>query len=234
MATADSYQSLDHSPLTPNSRGWPHDRCPHSREFGDSACACPAYQAVTFAPVDSWNNPLQAAVTCRHLASGSHPEFAGRFYARCGLGTRAERMLWLDRVGTDRLAAARAVQEDFDRFSAPYRRRLVAAKAAAVESHSNGARHGLERMVEEFLVATESFFAAEAARCRELGYEPGALVTLVAEWCRSWAARLTVADHLYSEDPLHPFDAEASTFLTPAPTSPPATGERGPGHGLRG
>jgi anti-anti-sigma regulatory factor len=176
---------------------------------------------VTFAPVDSWNNPLQAAVTCRHLASGSHPQFAGRFYARCGLGTRAERMLWLDRVGTERLAAARALQEDFDRFSAPYRRRLLAAKAAAVEPHSNGARHDLERLVEEFLVATETFFAAEEARCQELGYEAGALVTLVADWCRSWAARLTVADHLYSEDPLHPFDSDASTFLTPAPRARP-------------
>jgi len=213
--------------MSPTARGWPHDRCPHSREFSDGVCSCPAYQAVSFAPVDSWNNPLQAAVTCRHLTTGSHPQFAGRFYPRCGLGTRAERMLWLDRVGPDRLEAARALQEEFDRFSAPYRRRLVAAKAAAVVPGSNGTRRDLERQVEEFLVATEAFFASEEPRCRELGYEVGALVTLIADWCRSWAARVSVADHLYSEDPLHPFDAYARSFLRPSPRPRPrpAAGE---------
>lgn len=42
---------------------------------------------------DSRQRPLRPEHTCAHLEVGSSSQ-AGRFYARCGLGSAAERQRW--------------------------------------------------------------------------------------------------------------------------------------------
>jgi hypothetical protein len=73
------------------------DRCPYSRPFPDDFADCPAYQAITFAAADSRNNPLGSWQTCRHLGTGRDNENRGRFFPRCELGTRDQRLQWLTR-----------------------------------------------------------------------------------------------------------------------------------------
>jgi hypothetical protein len=73
------------------------DRCVYARPFPEDFADCPAYQAVTFTAADSRNKPLRTWWTCRHLGTGDDLENRGRFYPRCYLGNREQRLQWLTR-----------------------------------------------------------------------------------------------------------------------------------------
>ena len=73
------------------------DRCPYPRPFPEDFADCPAYQAITFIATDSENKPLGSWTTCRHLSAGHDVENRGRFFPRCALGTRDQRLQWLTR-----------------------------------------------------------------------------------------------------------------------------------------
>ena len=73
------------------------DRCVYARPFPEDFADCPAYQAVSFTAADSRNKPLRTWRTCRHLGTGDDLENRGRFYPRCALGNREQRLQWLTR-----------------------------------------------------------------------------------------------------------------------------------------
>lgn len=81
------------------------DRCPYRRPFSTDFNDCPTYQAVTFVAADSKNQPLGAWNTCRHLVAGNDLEQRGRFYPRCELGSREQRLQWLAKVTPAKLEA---------------------------------------------------------------------------------------------------------------------------------
>jgi hypothetical protein len=73
------------------------DRCVYPRPFPEQFAECPAYQAVSFIAFDTRNKPLGTWKTCRHLSTGNALESRGRFYPRCALGNREQRLQWLTR-----------------------------------------------------------------------------------------------------------------------------------------
>src|SRR5438874_13506263 len=79
------------------------DRCPFPRPFAREFVDCPAFQAVAFLAADSHNKPLGSWHTCRHLTAGNDVQQRGRFYPRCALGSREERLQWLGQVTLARL-----------------------------------------------------------------------------------------------------------------------------------
>jgi hypothetical protein len=71
------------------------DRCVYPRPFREGFDECPAFQATTFIAADSRNKPLGTWRTCHHLSTGNDVENRGRFYPRCALGDRAQRLQWV-------------------------------------------------------------------------------------------------------------------------------------------
>jgi hypothetical protein len=71
------------------------DRCIYRRPFAADFNECPAFQPTTFLATDSRNQPLGVWRTCAHLTAGNEAGDRGRFYPRCALGTRAQRLQWV-------------------------------------------------------------------------------------------------------------------------------------------
>ncbi len=185
----------------------PIDRCPYSRPFDDGGPRCPAYQPARFLPVDSTNRPLTEALTCRHLTVGSDPAHAGRFYPRCALGTREDRLKWLNGVGAERLDRIRRLQEDFDAFSHPYRLRLLEARAAR-PSHDAAE---LELAVEDYVAACTVYVSTHRSRFEDAGFAVEPLIALISEWPQSLSSPSNGTPRAQEPDPV------AGTFIVPDP-----------------
>ena len=171
------------------------DRCPYRRPFQPGFSGCPTFQAVGFIASDSLHRSLGEKVTCGHLTAGSHAQTTGRFYARCGLGSAADRARWLALVSPSRLDKLRALQEEFDAFSRPQRQLLLETKAAVLKAPaSEGSRTQLERQVGDFLDLVASFLAERAPRFQEVGLPPAQLKPLIDDWCWAWAAGRELGD----------------------------------------
>jgi anti-anti-sigma regulatory factor len=150
-------------------------------------------------------------LSCRHLTSGADPRNQGRFYARCGIGNRDQRLAWLARVGPVRLERVRELQSEFDSFSRPYREELFAAKARAVALPGEVEhRIAVEQLTAGFLVAVEGFLARREEAFDEVGLATGPLLQLIREWSWAWARSRELANDRFSEDPLLPFAPEPS------------------------
>lgn len=163
------------------------DRCPYPRPFGKDGPRCPPYQPARFLPVDSTNNPLTEATTCRHLTVGIDRAQAGRFYPRCALGTREDRLKWLNGVGAERLQLIRRLQEDFDEFSRPYRRRLLEARRSQAQGRPSSETVSLEQAVEDFIAACKVYVSTHRKRFEDAGFAVEALMRLITDW---WKALL--------------------------------------------
>lgn len=61
------------------------DACGHVSRFDRGFNGCPAFEPCEFSPTTYYGEPLNAAVTCRHLTVEGEPD-RGPFYPRCLLG----------------------------------------------------------------------------------------------------------------------------------------------------
>jgi anti-anti-sigma regulatory factor len=189
------------------------DRCPFPRPFAVEFQGCPAFQAVTYVVADSTNQPIGSVVSCRHLVSGSTPGRQGRYYARCALGTAADRRAWADRVGPERLSKVRVLQSEFDFFSRPYREQLMHLKAEVAQARSDEATRRLERTMADFLKAVDVFLLENEGRFREIALPIGPLKHLLYEWSWAWVgtSRSSLAT---GDDPVLPFEPGDAGVLT--------------------
>src|SRR5258706_12926924 len=73
----------------------PADACPYPRPFPPGFHDCPSYRSARLMPFDSRYRPLKPERTCQHLEVGAATP-PGRFYARCAVGTAADRQHWRD------------------------------------------------------------------------------------------------------------------------------------------
>lgn len=169
------------------------DRCPYSRAFAAGFSDCPTFESVTFIAADSNHNPLEPAITCRHLTVGTS-EAPGRFYARCGLGTAADRLRWRTAMGAERVDQMRALQEEFDRCTKPVRKRLLRAKAEVVQSRfAYEPSQRLSMLIKELLAESQAFVREHEESYREAGFDAGAVLSQVEDWTRAWAKSPEVA-----------------------------------------
>jgi hypothetical protein len=68
----------------------PADRCTFRRPFAPDFHECPAFEAVEYGVTDLEGRPMEAIITCAHLAIGVLARF-GSSYPRCLLGAPADR-----------------------------------------------------------------------------------------------------------------------------------------------
>lgn len=196
------------------------DRCPYPRPFAPDFSDCPSYQAVTFLAADSQNRRLGSWLTCRHLTSGSDRQVPGRFYPRCALGSLDERRRWLAVVGLARLDVVRALQEEFDDFSLPYREQLFEAKAQLLRSPGRTElRQSLEQLVHGFLAAMDRFLVERELRFQDVGLPIRPLMRLVDEWLWAWVRSGQLANPPANSARLQVFSPYSQSFLEAAAAS---------------
>ena len=202
------------------------DRCPYPRPFAEDFADCPAYQGTSFLAADSRNQPLGEWRTCRHLTAGNQLENQGRFYPRCALGSRPQRLQWVAQVSLARVDVVQALQDEFDGFSLPHRRQLAEARSRLhAASRTRTTEAETEELIDGFLQAIDRFLSANEARFEDVGLPTRPLRQLIKEWVTAWvqtpemsALRLT--------------DAPPDTFANPVrafvglPTEPTAEWSR--------
>jgi ABC-type transporter Mla MlaB component len=190
------------------------DRCVYPRPFPEGFDDCPAFQATTFIAADSRNKPLGTWRTCRHLGTGNDVENRGRFYPRCALGDRAQRLEWLAQVSPAKLDVVRALQEEFDQLSRPHRERLFHARARFHAGPASATPEPeLERLIDAFLATIDRFLAKNDARFRDVGLPAEPLRQLIKEWIWAWVRTPELATPRFDEKPLEVFDKPVRAFL---------------------
>ena len=202
------------------------DRCIYPRPFAEDFADCPAYQATTFLAADSRNQPLGEWRTCRHLTTGNELENRGRFYPRCALGTKPQRLQWLAQVSPARVDVVRILQEEFDGFSLPHRRRLSEARSRLhARSRSRATESDVQDLVDGFLQAIDRFLNANEARFQDVGLPTQPLRQLIKEWVRAWVRTPEMTTQRMTDAPPDAFASRARAFVG-LPTQPEAERNR--------
>jgi anti-anti-sigma regulatory factor len=198
------------------------DRCIYPRPFAEDFADCPAYQATTFLAADSRNQPLGEWRTCRHLTAGNELEHRGRFYPRCALGSRPQRLQWLARVTPARVDVARALQEEFDGFSLPHRRQLSEARSRLhTRSRTRAVEAEAQQLIDGFLQAIDRFLNANEARFHDVGLPTQPLRQLIKEWVLAWVRTPEMETPRLTDASLDAFARPARPFVG-LPTEPVA------------
>lgn len=198
------------------------DRCIYPRPFAEDFADCPAYQATNFIAADSRNQPLGEWRTCRHLTAGNELENRGRFYPRCALGSRPQRMQWLAQVSPARLDVVRALQDEFDGFSLPHRRQLSEARSRLhAGSRSRSMEAETQELIDGFLQAIDRFLSANEDRFHDVGLPTQPLRQLIREWIQAWVRAPEMATPRFADAPPNAFAGPARAFVG-LPTEPAA------------
>lgn len=190
------------------------DRCIYPRPFAEDFADCPAYQATSFLASDSRNQPLGEWRTCRHLTAGNELENRGRFYPRCALGSRPQRLQWLAQVSPARLDVVRALQDEFDGFSLPHRRQLSEARSRLhAGSRSRAVEAEIQELIEGFLAAIDRFLNANDARFHDVGLPTQPLRLLIREWVLAWVRTPEMVAPRLPDAPLDVFANPVRAFV---------------------
>lgn len=193
-------------------------RCPYPKPFPREFTECPAYQATSFLATDSHDKPLGAWLTCRHLTTGTDSRNRGRFYPRCALGTREQRLRWLGRVTPPRLDVVRALQEEFDAFSLPHRENLYSARARLQAGPFTREAEGeLQELIEAFFDAIDRFLTDNRVRFHDVGLPSEELSLFIREWIVAWTHTAGMATTRVNDKTLAAFAPPARAFLGLAP-----------------
>jgi hypothetical protein len=191
----------------------PADECPFPRPFPPGFRDCPAYRYARLMPLDSRYRPLQPERTCQHLQVGSAAT-AGRYYARCAVGTAEDRARWGDPERERLLAEAEALTAIMEARLGDATQELWAAKARQLQAlnspspsgHAEVATAELERAVRRYLVGIEAVFEDEIARLERLNLPLDTCMELLRELLQRWipqrsAETLPIPDELVERFP---------------------------------
>jgi anti-anti-sigma regulatory factor len=190
------------------------DRCIYPRPFAEDFADCPAYQATSFIAADSRNQPLGEWRTCRHLTAGNQLESRGRFYPRCALGSRAQRLQWVAEVSPARVDVVRALQDEFDGFSLPHRRQLSEARSRLhAGSRSATTEAETQELTDSFLQAIDRFLDANEARFQDAGLPTEPLRQLIREWVIAWVRTPEMATLRLTDAPPDAFANPVRAFV---------------------
>lgn len=149
------------------------DACPFPRPFPPGFAECGAYQPTQFVAFDTNHRPLSAVRTCQHLDLGTAAP--GEFYARCRLGTAADRGRWVESQRAERAIRIQALGERSVDRTREALEAMWAAKAEQLREHADGAPpDGLDAQLREaadrFLDVQLAFLEDEATELDALGF----------------------------------------------------------------
>jgi anti-anti-sigma regulatory factor len=165
------------------------DRCRFQHSFNREPMPCPAFQSLAFVAATSYGTPLRTHVACAHLQVGEAAR--NQFYPRCALGNERDRERWVAGVGPGEVEVIRALMDEFESIAAPYRPRLVAAKATVIAEarrRTGQSRDALASLVTAFLSDVNAFIALRADAIAETGISPASLSATIARTLDTWQA----------------------------------------------
>jgi hypothetical protein len=165
------------------------DRCRFQHSFNRDPMPCPAFQSLAFVAATSYGRPLGTHVACAHLQVGETAR--NQFYPRCALGSERDRERWVAGVGPGEIEVVRALMDELESIVAPYRQRLVAAKAnviAEAPRHGGPSRDALANLVTTFLADVNAFIGLRAVPIAETGMSPASLSATICRTLEAWQA----------------------------------------------
>jgi hypothetical protein len=172
----------------------PEDRCPYRRPFPEGFDGCPAFTPVSYTAIDLHYLPTAAVHSCSHLAIGAEPGQSGAYYARCALGTAEQRLAWVQRISTGRLAGLRALSAEYREWSRArmgplweLKGRLLAARHRADLAEARAVGRELEARADELLRQAEEFVDGHRAELEALGLPVEPLKELIQLAIKDWA-----------------------------------------------
>jgi hypothetical protein len=199
----------------------PADRCPYRGPFPRDFTGCPTFRPVVFPVADSMENPLGTVVTCAHLTSGERR--SNHFYPRCAIGSSVDRLEWLGRIGSARLAALRELSDAFEALTACYRDPLLEAKSQAFAGPGRAAaRRRLERLLDRFLERADALLASQAEPLGAAGLRLEQVRLLLRRWCTAWMNAPGLTPPTVDETLFTGMDRDLVDLIAPAALHGPA------------
>lgn len=198
------------------------DECPYPRPFPPGFRDCPAYRSQRLMPFDSRYRPLKPERTCQHLEVGN-AGVAGRYYARCAVGTAEDRRRWADPQREALVAEAEALSAAIEARMGTLTEELWAAKArqlAAFEHPSSGldaeaATAALETVARRFLVDVRAALGAESERLERLNLPLDTCMELFREIFQRWIPQRSGETPTVPDELVERFPEQAWWLLRP-------------------
>jgi hypothetical protein len=199
----------------------PADACPYPRPFPPGFHACPAYRSARLMPFDSRYRPLKPERTCQHLEVGA-TQVAGRYYARCAVGTAADRERWADPEREQLLAVAEGLSRVVEERLGTLTEQLWTAKArqlSAFESSGGAdaaaATAELEAVAARFLVEIEALLNDEQERLEQLNLPVATCMELFREIFARWVPQRSAETPRVPDELVERFPEQAWWLLRP-------------------
>jgi hypothetical protein len=173
-------------------------------------------------PFDSRYRPLKPERTCQHLEVGT-TSAAGRYYARCAVGTEADRLHWRDPERERLLAEAEALTEVMEVRLGRQTEQLWVFKARqlqALDSPSSGvsaeaATADLQLAARRYLAEFEAVMEDEIDRLDRLNLPLDTVVELIREILQRWIPQRSAETPAIPDELVERFPEQAWWLLRP-------------------
>lgn len=170
-------------------------------------------------PFDSRYRPLKPERTCQHLEVGA-AQAAGRYYARCAVGSAADRERWADPERERLLAVAEELSRVVEERLGTLTEELWAAKARQLAAFENAggaaaATAELEQVTQRFLVDIEVLLVAERARMEQLNLPVATCMQLFREVLARWIQQRSAEAPRVPDELVERFPEQAWWLLRP-------------------
>ncbi|HXA29794.1 MAG TPA: hypothetical protein VN193_13730 [Candidatus Angelobacter sp.] len=200
----------------------PTDACPYARPFPPGFRDCPAYRSARLMPFDSRYRPLKPERTCQHLEVGI-TSAAGRYYARCAVGTAEDRHHWRDPERERLVAEAEALSEVMEVRMGVQTETLWLLKARQLQAFDSASGGGgaeaatgeLERACRRFLVDFEALMEEEMERLDRLNLPLATVVELIREILLRWIPQRSAEQPGIPDELVERFPEQAWWLLRP-------------------
>jgi len=202
----------------------PADACPFPRPFPPGFRDCPAYRSARLLPFDSRYRPLKPERTCQHLEVGA-ARAAGRYYARCAVGTAADRQRWADPEREELLAVAEGLSRVVEERLGGLTEELWTAKARQLRAFEGGggdaaaATAELEAVARRFLVDIEVLLNTESDRLERLNLPVATCMELFREILARWVPQRSAETPRVPDELVERFPEQAWWLLRPRSTA---------------
>ena len=172
-------------------------------------------------PFDSRYRPLKPERTCQHLEVGAATP-PGRFYARCAVGTAADRQHWRDPAREQLLAEAEALTTVVEERLGARTEELWVLKARqlqAMEEAGAGsaaeATWELEQATRRFMVDIEAVLREQADRLDRLDLPLDTCMELFREIFLRWVPQRSAETPTIPDELVERFPEQAWWLLRP-------------------
>jgi hypothetical protein len=173
-------------------------------------------------PFDSRYRPLKPERTCQHLEVGQ-AKAAGRYYARCAVGTAADRARWTDPEREQLVAVAEQLTGIVEERMGARTEQLWAAKARQLSALESSAGTGnaaaataeLEEVVQRYLVEIEALLTAESALLERLNLPLATCMELFRELLARWVPQRSAENPRIPDELVERFPEQAWWLLRP-------------------